>query len=256
MAVKLTCGNFYEGLGKTSTLAVFALLLQNKKQKTLVIDFDPTANLTRIFEKKFNRCLQDHHLSIFETLQLENLSLGIAPLNYYLDIIPSSNDFLSLPPVLFGRKPEHFLADLLQSIESKYDFILLDLPSVQNIYTNHVYNACDYILPIVEPARISGQAFSNVIDEIVTSIKKKNEKLKILGVIESTFKLEACAGGLVTLRICDERIQKLLFSKMIHNGALVHSWLSSGRSWGDMEKLRYLDTFSILLEEIQNRLKK
>ena len=255
MAVKITCGDFYEGLGKTTTLAVFALLLQSQNKKTLVIDFDPTAKLTKILEKKYNRRLQDFHLSVFESLQIGDLSVGITALTFELDIIPSNNDFLTMPPILFAKKPEHFLADLLESIEAKYDFILMDLPSIQNIYTNHVYVAADYILPIVEPARISGQAFSNIIEEIETTVKRKNKKLKILGIIESAFKLETSYENFLTMRICDKRVQKLMFSEMLHNGSLIYFWLNSKRSCEELKNIKYLATFNILLEDIQKRLK-
>lgn len=255
MAIKLTCGCFQKALGKTTTLAVFALLLQDQKKKTLMIDFDPAAKLTQIFERKFNRCLQDAHLSIFESLILDDLSFGITSLTEYLDMIPSNRDFLTLPPTTHRKLPDQHVSKLLDSIEENYDFILLDIPSVPTVYTNHVFVASDYILPIVEPARISGQAFSDLIDEIVTTSQKKNKNLTVLGIIESTFNLETCEGAFSTLRICDERVQKLLFSKMIHNRLSIHFWLSSDQPWGEIKNYKFLSTFTTLLEEVQQRLK-
>ena len=81
------------GVGKTSTTALVSYNLSKLGYKTLVIDFDPQANITQLFLKTKTRgqsAVATINKSLMTVLQNEEpLTNAVLSINQNLDLIPS-----------------------------------------------------------------------------------------------------------------------------------------------------------------------
>mgnify|MGYP000924310248 CR=1 FL=1 len=94
------------GVGKTSTTALVSYNLSKLGYKTLVIDFDPQANITQLFLKTKTRgqsAVATINKSLMTVLQNEEpLTNAVLSINQNLDLIPTAVDFS-----LYGRVLEN-----------------------------------------------------------------------------------------------------------------------------------------------------
>ena len=111
-------GNLKSGVGKSTIAALLANTISALGFKTCLIDLDPQAKVTDLFNIfDNNECFADF---IKKEISLEEI---IFYLNDYLDIIPSSIHNMKLDnDAKLLRKKE------FQSIRDKYDIIIIDTP--------------------------------------------------------------------------------------------------------------------------------
>lgn len=92
MAEIITVANRKGGVGKTTATLNLAYSLKELGKKTLVIDLDPQANLTRCFDVENPENIKTiGHLLMAELEEEENYSLKDYVISYdEIDLIPSS----------------------------------------------------------------------------------------------------------------------------------------------------------------------
>ena len=148
------------GVGKTSTTALVSYNLSKLGYKTLVIDFDPQANITQLFLKTKTRgqsAVATINKSLMTVLQNEEpLTNAILSINENLDLIPTAVDFS-----LYGRFLENKESDeksrvayfrklLEEQLIDHYDFIFIDVPPTLGLSNDTAFYACDQIIIVLQ----------------------------------------------------------------------------------------------------------
>lgn len=148
------------GVGKTSTTALVSYNLSKLGYKTLVIDFDPQANITQLFLKTKTRgqsAVATINKSLMTVLQNEKpLTSAVLSINQNLDLIPTAVDFS-----LYGRFLENKESDeksrvayfrklLEEQLIDHYDFIFIDVPPTLGLSNDTAFYACDQIIIVLQ----------------------------------------------------------------------------------------------------------
>lgn len=167
---KLVFANNKGGVGKTTTAFNLAAYFAKKGQRTLVIDADPQGNLTTNYgftEDSLNAP------GIGDYLLKRTTEFNPIEIRKNLDLIPHGStaesdmkDLLNISPYYFER-----LDNLLNSLESEYDIVILDTAPAFNSYTiSSIFTGSVYVLVMPGQNEIKGL---NTTIEFTEELKKK-----------------------------------------------------------------------------------
>lgn len=174
------------GVGKTTTTQNLGYLF-SKIGKTLLIDLDPQANLSQVFN-----ILIKNEPSLKEFIDTREFG-AIYNIESNLDIIPNTKGFEDWKKSLISkRNPSYLLSKALKFLKSTYDFILIDCPPSIDISFDLAFYSSDYVLIISDGHGFSLSGFQNILSEIE---KLKNDdvtndikSLEVLGLVFTRYK--------------------------------------------------------------------
>ena len=177
MAKILSICNHKGGVGKTTTVLNIGAGLHKMKNRVLLIDMDPQANLT---------------LSLgFEPREIKPTSFDLlcdgTPVNRvvkkteysFLDLIPS-NIRSENSEILISTQSNNrlLLKKALNNIEiNKYDYVLLDCPPSLGTFTMNALNAADLLLIPTQPEFFSAYALRDMMSVIRQIRNEGNPRL-------------------------------------------------------------------------------
>lgn len=168
------------GVGKTTSCVNLGASLSTMGKKVLLIDFDSQGNLTGAVSGD-NRKATSYDVVVgsvsaadaVQTTPFENLYL-----------IPGSIDLAGLEIELVEQESrEFFLTRALLSLDSEFDFILLDCPPALGLLT---MNALCWAERVLVPLQCEYFAMEglNLLMRTITNVKKGlNPELEILGIL-------------------------------------------------------------------------
>lgn len=178
------------GCGKTTTVCAVGQAWAGLGKKILFVDLDSQANLTSIVTDT------DPSTKEWETT-MENAFVGgpeyglpVEHVFENVDIVPSDLDLSNFEREtarMTGR--EYLLADLLETIKDKYDFILLDCPPALGLITFNALVASDYMVMVTNAEGLSYRGMKMIASlySEVTGNKRLNAALELLGVIVTRY---------------------------------------------------------------------
>lgn len=139
------------GCGKTTTTINLAACLALKSKNVLVVDLDPQAHATL----GLGLVPGEYPNSIYDLLagkpgQPLKPEEVIIPLSERLHLLPSDVMLSAAEPILLGREHrEYCLADILEQVAGKYDFIVIDCPpNIGTLTFNALFACTEAIIPI------------------------------------------------------------------------------------------------------------
>jgi|SRR5699024_7184818 len=255
------------GVGKTSTTALVAYNLSKMGYKTLVLDFDPQANMTSLMLKTKSQNADDIEV-INNTLMNaikkdENLLDTVIPISDNLYLIPNAVDFS-----LYGRFLENtfeqekdkvsFLSKLLKrDLVGHFDFIFIDVPPTLSLQNDTAYFACDDIIIVLQTQQHSLDGAEDLIDYIQdTIIDEFGSNVIVTGVLPVLSKRGAAVDAVI-LKKAEELWGNDVLKTHIHLMERVKRMDITGITDNphDTWDQRTLNTYKNVAKELVNKIK-
>lgn len=175
--------NHKGGVGKTCSACNVGAYLATKGKKTLIIDFDPQANLSSCFG------VNDPDYTVYDVL-FEGMDpfKAIVGINETLDVLPSSLMLcsaelkLSMEP---GR--DYILKEMVEKIGSEYEFIVIDCPPALGLFTTNALACSTEVYIPLEPNHHAVRGVKNIFMLINTIKSRVNSDLQLGGVFATRY---------------------------------------------------------------------
>lgn len=212
--------NHKGGTGKTTSIVNVGAALASIGKKTLLIDFDPQANLTQ-------SCgVINPTYCVYSSLS-KNVPLPILNIKNNLDLVPASLDLAGIELELSGRMArETYLKKLLSELKANYEYILIDCPPSLGLLTINVLVASDQLLIPMEAEYLAFRGVNGIIG-ISNSVREHfNPNLIISGVFITKYNSQRRLTQEIENSIHKHFGDVLLKSKIRVNVALAESQAS------------------------------
>ena len=240
--------NHKGGTGKTTCSTNIGAELARRGYKTLLIDFDPQANLSQglgIFDPKE---------TVYTSLSGEK-PLPIIHLSSF-DLVPSSLDLAALETEISSKMAREFvLKNALEPIKANYDYILIDCPPSLGIMTINCLIASD---SVIVPLEAEFFAFKGI-DTIINVIGKVNQSfsktINIAGVILNEYNPRKKLTQSIEAELRTHLNDTLLDAKLRTNIALSESQINGQHIFDYAVESNAARDFENIVTELINKKK-
>ncbi len=201
MAHIISFTNSKGGVGKTSGTLNLGAALNIAGKKVLLVDNDPQGNLTAALgytPAEQPRTLSNLLLAAIdypEDLEL-HLQRAILHTDSGVDLIPANRRLADAAARLqvmqlsqynavgdVGRACENVMAELLESLKVRYDYIIVDCGLQHELLTVNALAASDYCIIPVQSHFLASEGIPDVL-ELVRAVQKRfNPKLEVAGIL-------------------------------------------------------------------------
>ena len=170
--------NHKGGVAKTTTVASVGSALARLGRSVLVVDLDAQSNLTS------SLLGYEPERTTYEALR-ERESLPILRVgDTGVHIAPASLDLAGIElEIASAVEREKILQDVLQDVEARYDYILLDCPPSLGLLTlNALTASTDVIIPLTAEA-LPSKGLQKIADIIAMTQRRLNKELRLSGIL-------------------------------------------------------------------------
>lgn len=180
MARTIVFVNQKGGVGKTTSAINLGAYLALAGKRTLLVDFDPQANLSSGLGRK------PGGKGIYEVISgSATLKEIIQPTKVeWLDLAPSSIDLSGATVELVDQSDRNeYLKRALSTVSREYDFILIDCPPSLGILTLNGLVASDEVLIPLQCEYFALEGLSLILQTVSLVQKGMNTSLKVCGIL-------------------------------------------------------------------------
>lgn len=184
----IACVNEKGGVAKTTTIKNVSIGLAMRGYKVLVVDLDPSANLTKALGLVANTDTGSICEILDKAIGFESIpeDFGISHQEEGIDVITSSKElhlYESKLAAAFQR--EVILRRYIVTISDKYDYIFLDCPAGLGIFVTNALFCADSLIVPLQPQFLAVEAMQNLFGDVamVRKLNGTNAKPEILGAL-------------------------------------------------------------------------
>ena len=187
MAIIYTILNQKGGVGKTTTTINLGAYLAKNGKKVLLVDIDPQANTTSCLGIDKNTVKVGTYQVLIDSDKTAESVLHNSNLN--LSLLPASPEMAGAEIELIDELArEGRLKKALETVEDRYDYILIDCPPSLGLLTiNGMVAAKDGLLIPVQCEYLALEGISSLLQTIERVKKAVFPELKIRGVLLTMF---------------------------------------------------------------------
>ena len=186
MAIVLSVANQKGGVGKTTTSVNLAASLAQMKRRVLLIDLDPQGNAT--MGSGINK--HDLEVSVYDVLvdDADAAAMIVQAEAAGFDLLGANTDLTGAELDLANKeKREYRLREALESLQQRYDYVIIDCPPALGLLTiNGLVAADSVIIPMqCEYYALEGlSALMGTIERIKASL---NPGLMVEGLVRTMY---------------------------------------------------------------------
>ena len=194
MGKVIACVNEKGGVAKTTTIKNLSVGIAMKGYKVLVVDLDPSANLTKCLGLSQSGEEGTICEIIGAYIECEDVpeGFGIVKSEEGIDVITSSNALHCYESKLAAAyQREVVLRRYINTIKDKYDFIFLDCPAGLGIFVDNALFAADSIIIPTEANYLDVEAMQNLFSKtaMVRKLNGTGTKPEIRGIVFTSVRL-------------------------------------------------------------------
>lgn len=180
MAKIIAIVNQKGGVGKTTTCVNLAACLTEEGARVLVCDFDPQGNATSGLGVYKNDVPHTVYDLIVTELNPEEAIVHTP----YAHVLPSNKSLAGASIELIGMpEREYLLKHVLQKVEDRYDFILIDCPPSLELLTLNCLCAADSIIVPVQCEYYALEGLSDLLTTVRIVKRSLNPSIELEGVV-------------------------------------------------------------------------
>lgn len=188
MAKTIAIGNQKGGVGKSTLTTNLGAALCKEGERVLLVDMDPSGNLTAGLGYPKNIPLTVESLMREIALETPEPSYEQTILHHDegMDLLPA-NKFLTGMELWLQTVEDNksVLRDVLARLDDDYDFILIDCMPSLGMLTLNALTAADEILVPVQPQRFAVEGLQELLKTVDKVRKTSNPELTVSGIIFS-----------------------------------------------------------------------
>ena len=186
MSKTISIFNQKGGVGKTTTNVNLCAALALKGKSVLSIDIDPQGNSTSGFGIDKNELEYTIYDVLIEDYDINKIITKTDIDNLYL--VPANIQLAGAEIELTKTQHrEKTLKEKIQSLEKKYDFIIMDCPPSLGLLSLNALTASNTVLIPIQCEYYSLEGVSQLMDTIKLVRRNLNPKLEIEGVVLNMF---------------------------------------------------------------------
>jgi chromosome partitioning protein len=170
------------GVGKTTTAVNIATAMAAIGKRVLILDMDPQGNATTSLGINKKKCLYSTYDLMINNCNPEDAIVKTDIKKF--DILPSAPALAAAEIELIDvKKREYVLKNALNSLQNKYDYILIDCPPSLNLITINALVSSNSVIVPLQSEFLALEGLTDLVKNINLIKKNFNPMLDLQGIV-------------------------------------------------------------------------